>query len=244
MTSHADHSYDRFATTRWSMVMNLAAIESPDARRALGELAQRYWYPVYAYVRRCGHAPDIAQDITLSFLQRLLHDVCLNPGQRTPALYRRYLLDRLHAYLAGDWTETVQVEPFAGQLQAPADLEARYQSDHVHTRSPEETYQRGFALEVLHRAFRRLRSEAAQTGHLDMYQVLQRYLARDPGPGEYELIARQLGSRTLALVLALKRLRQRFQELAAEELADTVGSADDLAAEQDALLGVLDELHQ
>jgi hypothetical protein len=57
-------------------------------------------------------------------------------------------------------------------------------------------------------------------------------------------MARQLGSRPLALVLALKRLRQRFRELAAEELADTVGSADDLAAEQDALLAVLGETQQ
>jgi RNA polymerase sigma-70 factor (ECF subfamily) len=244
MNSQAGRSFDRFATTRWSMVMQLAAIESPDARRALGELAQRYWYPVYAYVRRCGHSPDIAQDITLSFLQRLLREICLNPGQRAPALYRRYLLDRLHAFLAGDWTETVQLEALAEQLHAPADLEARYRSDHAHPRSPEETYQRGFALEVLNRAFRRLRNEAEQTGHMDMYEVLRGYLARDPGPGEYEIIARQLGSRTLTLVLALKRLRQRFQELAAEELADTVGSSDDLAAEQDALLRVLDETDQ
>lgn len=244
MNSQAGRSYDRFATTRWSMVMQLAAIESPDARRALGELAQRYWYPVYAYVRRCGHAPDIAQDITLSFLQLLLRDICSSPGQHAPALYRRYLLDRLHAFLAGDWTETVQVEPFAGQLQAPADLEARYQNDHVSTQSPEDTYQRGFALEVLRRALRRLRSEAEQTGHLDMYGALEGYLARDPASGEVELVARRLGIRNVSLVLALKRLRQRFQELAAEELADTVGSADDLAAEQDALLGVLGEPQQ
>lgn len=244
MNSRAGRSHDRFATTRWSMVMQLAAVESPDARRALGELAQRYWYPVYAYVRRCGHAPDVAQDITLSFLQRLLRDISQNPEKDSTGLYRHYLLDRLQAFLAADWTETVQVEPLAEQLHAPKDLEARYQADHVHAQSPEETFQRGFALEVLHRAFRRLRSEAGQTGHLNMYEKLEPYLARDPGPGEYDVIARQLGTRTLALVLALKRLRQRFQELAAEELADTVGSADGLAAEQDALLRVLDEFGQ
>ncbi|HSC09549.1 MAG TPA: hypothetical protein VLC97_01125 [Rhodanobacteraceae bacterium] len=241
MISTADRSHDRFATTRWSMVMQLAAAESPDARRALGELAQRYWYPVYAYVRRCGHAPDVAQEITLSFLQRLLRDMCQDPAQKSPGLYRSYLLDRLHAFLAADWTESVQVEPLTEQLRAPPDLEARYQSDHSDTRSPDETFQRGFALEVLHRALRRLRSEAAQTGHLDMYEKLEPYLARDPVPGEYELMAAQLGTRVMALVLALKRLRQRFGELAAEELADTVGSADDLAAEQDALLHVLGE---
>jgi RNA polymerase sigma-70 factor (ECF subfamily) len=244
MNSQADRSYDRFATTRWSMVMQMAAVESPDARHALGELAQRYWYPVYAYVRRSGHAPDIAQDITLGFLQRLLGDAGRKSDQRPPNLYRNYLLDRLHAFLAADWIGAAQAEPAADQLKAPADLEARYQSDHAHTRSPDETYQRGFALEVLHRAFRRLRSEASQTGHLDMYEKLAPYLAHDPRPGEQELMARQLGSRPLALVLALKRLRQRFRELAAEELADTVGSADDLAAEQDALLAVLGETQQ
>ncbi len=244
MNSGADRSHDRFATTRWSMVMRPAAAESPEARRALGELAQRYWYPVYAYVRRCGHAPDVAQDVTLSFLQRLLRDISQDPEQDSPGLYRRYLIDRLHSFLAADWTETVQLEPLAEQLHAPKDLESRYLSDHVHTRSAEETFQRGFALEVLHRAFRRLRSEAGQTGHLDMYEKLEPYLARDPVPGEYDAIARQLGTRPLALVLALKRLRQRFQELAAEELADTVGSADDLAAERDALLHVLEEFER
>jgi len=244
MNSEANRSHDRFATTRWSMVMQWAAVESPDARRALGELAQRYWYPVYAYVRRCGHAPDVAQDITLSFLQQLVRDVSHESEQNSTGLYRSYLIDRLRSFLAADWTESVQVEPLAEQSLAPKDLETRYLSDHVHTRSPEETFQRGFALEVLHRAFHRLRGEAGQTGHQDMYEKLEPFLVRDPGSGEYEFIARQLGTRTLTLVLALKRLRQRFQELAAEELADTVGSADDLAAEQDALLRVLDDLER
>jgi len=65
-------SHDRFANTRWSMVMQQASGDSPGASRALDELAQRYWYPVYAYVRRCGHAPAIAQDITRTFLHRLI----------------------------------------------------------------------------------------------------------------------------------------------------------------------------
>jgi hypothetical protein len=40
--------------------------------------------------------------------------------------------------------------------------------------------------------------------------------------------------------MALKRLRQRFRELVREELADTVTSADELAAEQQTLLAALD----
>ena len=118
-------------------------------------------------------------------------------------------------------------------------LEERYQHDLVDALTPERGYERAFALQVLHRTLRRLRSEAAQTGHLGMYDKLEPYLGRDPAPGEYEFIAAGLRTRPLTLVMALKRLRQRFRELAAEELVDTVASAEDLVTEQDALLAVL-----
>jgi hypothetical protein len=121
----------------------------------------------------------------------------------------------------------------------PADLETRNQRDNAQAASPEQAYQRSFAFEVLARALRRLHSEARQTGHLEMYEALQQYLSRDPVAGEYEAIAKRLHSPPLALVLALKRLRQRFRELAGQELADTVTSPEDLANEQAALHAAL-----
>jgi hypothetical protein len=75
-----------------------------------------------------------------------------------------------------------------------------------------------------------------------MYKALEPYLARDPSASQYEAMAARLNIRQLTLVLALKRLRQRLREMAAEELSDTVTTADDLAREQDALLAVLGEL--
>ena len=47
----------------------------------------------------------------------------------------------------------------------------------------------------------------------------------------------------MTLVVALKRLRQRFRELVRDELADTVASADELTAERQALLTALDPGH-
>jgi hypothetical protein len=44
------------------------------------------------------------------------------------------------------------------------------------------------------------------------------------------------------LIVALKRLRQRFRELVGQELADTVTSTEDLASEQAALHAVLSEM--
>src|SRR5262249_36098826 len=56
----------RFTTTRWSMFLR-ARGTSPDARSALDALCRTYRAPVLAYIRRHGHAPDIAEDLTQSF---------------------------------------------------------------------------------------------------------------------------------------------------------------------------------
>jgi RNA polymerase sigma-70 factor (ECF subfamily) len=53
-----------FATTHWSVVLAAGNQESPEAAAALEKLCLTYWYPFYAYVRREGHNPTDAQDLT------------------------------------------------------------------------------------------------------------------------------------------------------------------------------------
>lgn len=223
------------------MVTQFAATETTSARDALGELVQRYRYPIYIYIRRCGHPPTSAGQIAGQFLQQLLRELSQNKALPSGHL-RSHLLRRLHAFLASGQRETGDVADPRESLPMPPDLEVRYQKEHRDTLSPDQTYQRGFALQVLRRTLWRLRGEARETGHLDMYEALEPFLAKEPGPGEYELTASRLHSRPLTLVVALKRLRQRFHELTADELTDTVTCAADLASEQDALFQVLSEL--
>jgi RNA polymerase sigma-70 factor (ECF subfamily) len=222
--------------------MQSASAESGDAPHALAELAQRYWYPVYAYVRRCGHAPEIAQDIARCFLGGLMQQFGDGVTRHPQGHFRRYLLDQLNAFLGGDWRDDVDNDSTV-ELTAPVDLETRNERDNAGASSPEQAYERSFALEVVARALRRLHSEARQTGHLAMYRALEPHLANDPAAGEYEAIAAQLQTRPLALIVALKRLRQRFRELVGQELADTVTSAEDLSAEQATLHAVLSGMH-
>jgi RNA polymerase sigma-70 factor (ECF subfamily) len=228
-------SQDRFATTRWSMVVRAAASTPASADNALAELARRYCYAVYAYVRRCGHTPVIASEITGKFLRELTALSDAAPGQ---GHFRHYLLDRLNVFLGGDW-HRIDDETSGTVILIPPDLETRYQRDVANAASPEQAYERAFALEVLARALQRLQAEAEQTGHLPMYQALQVHLAHEPVPGEIDALGVQLNLPPLALVVALKRLRQRFRELAAQELADTVSSGNDLTIEQGNLRSVL-----
>ncbi|MEP6939868.1 MAG: hypothetical protein ABI846_08890 [Rudaea sp.] len=238
MMSSPSHSHGRFSTTRWSVVMHVATAPDGDARTALAELVQRYWYPVYAYARRSGHTPKIAEEIARSFLGLLVEDFRGGTELQSHGHFRRFLLDRLDKFLGGDWRETVDAQEGA-DLVPPTDLEPRYGRDNADTASPSAAYERSFALEVISRALKRLRSEAGRAAHLPMFSALEPFLARDPSPAQYEQIAGQLSSRPLALIVALKRLRQRLRELVGEELADTVTSPEELAAEQSALHSIL-----
>ena len=63
---------DHFQTTQWSLVIQAGCHSSADARQALETLCERYWYPIYAYVRR--RVPDVneAQDLTQAFFTTVL----------------------------------------------------------------------------------------------------------------------------------------------------------------------------
>jgi RNA polymerase sigma-70 factor (ECF subfamily) len=213
---------------------------SAQARDALDDLVQRYWYPVYAFVRRSGHAPPQAGMITQKLLRSLVNDDT-GSQQIGSRHYRSYLLDRVHDLLEQGQVTASATDTADTAFAAPADLERRYQRDHVAASSPDQAFQRSFALVVLQRTLRRLRDEASRSGRADMCRALEPFLSRDPANADYERIAIQLRSRKVTLILGLKRLRQRLRELAAQELSDTVIGPADLANEQDALLAILGE---
>lgn len=239
MTQASNQNQKAFSTTRWSMITQVFGAEERASAEAMDELGLRYRYAVYAYVRRCGHPPAISLDITRSFTRHLRQH--FQQPYRSPekTQFRRFLLARLNDWLAADWRETRDESEDGLPAIGDSELETRYLRDSPHFESPERAFQRAFALEVLARALSRLRAEARQTGHIDMYEALAPFLASEPAPGQYDEIARAFRTRPLALIVALKRLRQRLRELARDELADTVSSSDEFATEQNTLLAIL-----
>lgn len=77
-----------FTTTHWTMVLSARQSDSPQAAEALEKLCRTYWYPLYAYVRRRGHAPHDAQDLTQEFFARLLENNSLGVVEREKGKFR------------------------------------------------------------------------------------------------------------------------------------------------------------
>ncbi len=240
IAGRAEHEADRnrFAETRWSLVA--AAVE---ARRPLTELCIHYWFPVFAYARRLGHPPDAAQRITRSFFQSLVGDRLAPLRSDPPKRFREWLQTELARFLDAVWPGR-SAEPVEGEPYPPLPtelLERRFAAEGGAPDSADQGFSRSFALEVLSRAAQRLRAEAREAGREAMFGLLARFLTVEPQASDYAAMSKELGVATLPLVVALKRLRQRYRELVDEELAQTVQSIDDLPAERASLHAALRE---
>src|SRR3954452_15074001 len=80
-----------FPTTRWSRVILAGDSDAPLARESLAELCGAYWYPLYAYIRRRGHGPEQARDLTQDFFARALEKALLAEAAAARGRFRAFL---------------------------------------------------------------------------------------------------------------------------------------------------------
>jgi DNA-directed RNA polymerase specialized sigma24 family protein len=96
--------HSQFAPTRWTLVLDASKPgDTEQAQRALAELCRLYWQPLYAYVRRCGHDPHTAEDLTQEFFARLLAKDALAGVAPGKGKFRSFLLMALKRFLANEW---------------------------------------------------------------------------------------------------------------------------------------------
>src|SRR5262245_2328551 len=92
----------RFASTRWSLVVEAGQRDSPESEAALATLCRLYWYPLYAYARRRLPGTEDAQDLTQEFFARLLERDYLRQADRQRGRFRSFLLTAFQHFLANE----------------------------------------------------------------------------------------------------------------------------------------------
>ena len=231
-----------FATTRWTLVLAAGDDVSPQGREALEQLCRRYWFPLYAYVRRRGHDADAAQDLVQGFFARLLERNDLAGLTRDGGKFRSFLLTALNHFLANEH-ERAQAQKRGGgrELLSLDDdsAEDRYQREPAHTESPDRLFERQWALTLMEDALRRLAAEQAANDRAVFFAALRPFLSGEPEPGEYATLADRLGLAPGTLAVQVHRLRERYRQLVRAAVADTVDSPLEIDAEMRHLLAAL-----
>jgi RNA polymerase sigma-70 factor (ECF subfamily) len=216
-----------FVTTHWSLVVSAGRNDTPNARNALEKLCRAYWFPIYAFVRRQGHGPHDAQDLTQEFFARLLEKKSLAGADPAKGRFRSFLLASLKHFLANEWDKTQAQKRGGGQFLIPIDVATAETSggfeptDEV---TAEKIFERRWALTLLEQVLRRLRAEYVRDGKENLFEQLKPTLTEASRSVRYAEIAARLGTSEGAVKVAVHRLRQRYREVLHAEIADTVTS--------------------
>jgi RNA polymerase sigma factor (sigma-70 family) len=234
--SNSDHDSSqqrRFATTHWSVVIAAGRPDEPAAQEALATLCTEYWYPLYAYVRRRGHQPAEAQDLTQGFIVQLLEHNTVQAADQTRGRFRAFLLSSLHHYLANQWRHDQAEKRGGGRIHSLdlADGERRYLQEPAELLTPERIYERRWAMTLLQKAVATLQSNYEASGKGDLFERLKVYLGGNEAAVPYRDLAAQLGTTEGAVKVAVHRLRQRCRECLRQTIGATVASPADIDEE-------------
>ncbi len=216
-----------FATTHWSVVLAAANERTPEAAAALEQLCRTYWYPLYAYVRHRGHKPEDSKDLTQEFFHQLLRKHYLAQVDPQKGKFRSFLLAAINHFLANEWDRARTLKR-GGQISIislnESLAEQRYAGEQAAGRSPEQLFERAWALALLERVLGRLHQETVQAGHAAHFAELRVFLTGEKPPGSYAALATKLGTNEPALRKEVQRLRRRYGELLREEIGRTVAN--------------------
>ena len=100
--SDPEFSRKTFETTHWSMILTAGQADSSRSAAAMQQLCQRYWFPLYAFVRRRGYDEHRAQDLIQSFFLRVIEKGVVSSADPHRGRFRTFLLASLENFLANE----------------------------------------------------------------------------------------------------------------------------------------------
>ena len=232
----------RFTTTSWSKILAVRDAPSAEAREALEALCRLYWYPLYAFVRRQGHDADEAQDLTQAYFAELIDKDYLNDYDPSRGRFRVFLKVSVKHFLSKErdkaqaWKRGGRIEKLSLDAR---DVEGRYRQEPVDRLTPDEIFERRWALTVLERALGQLRREQAAIGRGREFERLEGFLTGQETKASYRDVAAELSTSEAAVKTTVHRLRQRFGQLLRAEIAETVSDSAEVDDEVKHLLRVI-----
>ena len=232
----------RFATTRWTVVLAAGGSDTTAARAALEDLCRIYWPPLYSFVRRRGHAPQDAQDLTQEFFARLLARHDLERADPAKGRFRSFLLASMKHFLANEWDRARALKRGGGAVPVPIDAveaEAAYARDGAGASTPERLYERRWALALLETVLGELQRAYAASGKAELFASLKGTLSGDLPSSSYAEIGGRLGMSEGAVKVAAHRLRSRYRARLRARVAATVATPDEVDDEIRFLLAAL-----
>jgi RNA polymerase sigma-70 factor (ECF subfamily) len=233
-----------FTTTHWSVVLAAGETQTPQSAQALEALCRAYWFPLYAYVRRQGYAPEDSRDLTQDFFARFLDKNYVTHALPERGKFRTFLLTSLKHFLVSEWRKTERQVRGGGPAFIPWDADAAeqcYAAEPPGELTAEKMYEKRCAIALMERVLARLRDEYHAADKDRLFEQLKSCVWGNQSAQPYAEMAAELGLTEGAVKTSVHRLRQRCRELLRAEVAHTVARPEDIDEELRHLIDVFSE---
>ena len=228
---------ESFLTTHWSLIEDVQSSED-QGRALIGLLLERYWKPVYCYLRRKGYNNEQAKDLTQDFF----HEIVLNRNiiqraEKSEGRFRSFLLHALNQYLIDQRRkETAKKRIPKDKLVSFDIVESLELPQTANNLSPEDCFNYIWKSALLDQTLSQVESKCLQEG-MEMHWYAFRDRIVEPilkgfEPSSLKEICNKYGikdeSTASNMVITVKR---RFQTTLKKNLRSTVISEDQINEE-------------
>jgi RNA polymerase sigma-70 factor (ECF subfamily) len=207
------------SATHWSVVLGAGQGD----RAAFGKLYVSYRPALLTYLRCKGNSQDKATELLQGFFEHLLERNSL-ANVASHGRFRSWLRTCLDHYVRDQWQRQTAQKRGGAQTHFP--IGQQYEDGEVDPRdlnlSPEQAYDRKWAITLLKSVLHRLEAEYIQNDKQQLFAELKDFLPGGQGACSHSEISERLGWKVNTVTVAIKRLRDRFGELLYSEISDTV----------------------
>lgn len=197
-------------------------------------LCQAYWTPLFLYVQKRVRDLHQAQDLTQAFFAKLLEKNYVGQADRTRGRFRTFLLTACQHFLANEFRRTQAIAAGGAVKILPLDGDSHrdqlFPADD-RTLTPEEAFDREWALTLLSRVLEKLELECTTDEHKRRFGIMKPCLSTPTADLDYDTLSWELGVRPEAARMAVSRLRRRYRDLLRLEIAHTVPTSDEIELE-------------
>lgn len=211
-----------FPVTQWTMLQNSSQREA-----ILGELCQRYWKPLYTFLRCKGFQNEQAKDLVQGFFtDKVLGQAFLTSADRSRGRFRNFLLVALRNY-----TINLQKKDRDRDTRSIENLSL----DPAGEQGPETEFDRAWAEMLLDEVLNALEEECRRKDKQISWELFRDWLLERDGGGDkasMETLCQRydipLPNQAYKMIF---RTKARFRDLLREKLRPQVQSEEEVDAE-------------
>ena len=231
-----------FPQTKWSLVIRAQGLDGVTAQKALGELLQLYWSPLYVLARQSGLQAADAEDTVQGFCETLISRGSLKRADPGAGRLRSFLLTSFRNHMCDQHRHATRSKRGGGAVIISMDgAEESINLAISKSDSPDLAFERQWAYTLLAHALQRLRQEYEKRDRAMIFEYLEPALAWNGSDISYANVAVKLNTSVAAVQQQVKRMRARFRKLIEEEIQQTVCDPTEVEIEREYFIRILSE---